>query len=746
MSWSLRFFRPRSRPWRAYERALQEIRRRQSELTSLPDHALQSLAADLRAQARGGVPVVELVVAAFALVSVASGRVLGLEPFDVQILGALALYDGKIVEMQTGEGKTLAAVLPVYLEALAGRGAHVWTANDYLARRDAAWMGPLYRFLGLTVEHVRQGMSLDQRRQAYAADVTYATANEVGFDYLRDHLRRRPDDLVQRPFHFALIDEADSILIDEARIPLVIAGGDSALDALAPRVAGIVATLRPGLDFSTDEYARNVQLTETGAERVEIALRCGNLYELSNLELLAAVNAALHARILLRRDVDYIVKDHGVELVDEFKGRIAENRRWPDGIQAALEARESLPIRRGGRIFGSLTLQNLVSLYPRVCGMTGTAATQAEEFRRVYGLRVIAIPTHRPVIRVDHSERIFRSKAAKEQAVVEEILRVHATGRPILVGTASVEESERLSRLLTGAGIPSQVLNARQDEAEARIIAQAGGLGVVTVSTNMAGRGTDIVLGEGVVALGGLYVLGTNRHEARRIDHQLRGRAGRQGDPGDSCFFLSLEDDLLVRYGLDEPHSLDHAQRVIEGQNLDIRQTLWKYESLLESQRRVVHELRRAVLLGEAESLLAERALDRRQELSDRFGTELIRQVERDITLAKIDEHWSDYLTAVAELRDGIHWQSYAGKDPVHEFRTRVVELFDRMLEQMDDEVVEAFETAEITAAGIDLARAGLLDTSATWTYLTTDQPFGTLAERLGRGLKRKWREGRFWG
>lgn len=459
--------------WKLYQSALQQIRDRQSELTPLPDSALRSLAAGIRTPAHSSLPL----ISAFALVAVASSRVLGLQPFDVQILGALALQDGKIAEMQTGEGKTLAAVFPTLLHALPGHGAHVLTANDYLARRDAAWMGPLYEFLGLTTGYIIQGQDLDTRRRAYAADVTYATANEIGFDYLRDHLRSRPDELVQRPFHFALIDEADSILIDEARIPLVIAGGDSPLDVLAPRVAGVVQALHPGLDYSTDEYARNVQLTETGASRMERTLRAGNLYDLSSLPLLTAVNAALHAHVLLRPDVDYIVKNDGIELVDEFKGRIAENRRWPDGIQAALEAKEGLPIRRAGRVLGSITIQNLVALYPQVCGMTGTALTQAGEFEQVYGLNVVPIPTNRPVIRVDEPDLVFRCKAAKEQTLVEEIIGVHATGRPLLVGTGSVEESERLSAALHAAGVPHNVLNARHDEREAAIIAQAGSLG-----------------------------------------------------------------------------------------------------------------------------------------------------------------------------------------------------------------------------------------------------------------------------
>lgn len=513
---------------REAEDQLRDINRRRDELADLTGDQLKSAAKGLSTDAG--------VVETFALAAVIAERVLGLHLFDVQILGALALKRGEIAEMQTGEGKTVAAVPAVIWYAIKRRGVHVLTANDYLARRDAKWMGGIYDWFGLSVGHISQDMPAERRRAAYLSDVTYATANEVGFDHLRDGLARGADELVQRPFAFAVIDEADSILIDEARIPLVIAGGVPEDSALAYRVDSLVAGLRLHVHFSLDEFARNVQLTDSGIACVERALGCGSLFEAQNLRILTAVQDALHARALLRRNVDYVVKEGSIELVDEFKGRIAQNHRWPAGLQSAIEAKERVRLKTQGRILGSITVQSLAGMYERICGMTGTAATQASEFWKVYKLPVTVIPTNRPVIRKDLADVVYADKEARNRALAEEIRKVHETGRPILVGTASVEESEALSRRLQFLGIPHSVLNARNDEAEAEIVAGAGALGAVTVSTNMAGRGTDILLGgnpptdrDQVVALGGLYVIGTTRHEARRIDNQLRGRAGRQG-------------------------------------------------------------------------------------------------------------------------------------------------------------------------------------------------------------------------
>ncbi len=672
---------------------------------------INGLRADLRASSDAELKAIDWralgLPDVIAITSVVAERVLGLKMFDVQLQGALALTAGKIVEMQTGEGKTLAAVPAVVWFAREGAGVHVMTVNDYLARRDAQWMGDIYNFLGLSVGYLQQGMEIEDRRRAYACDITYATANEIGFDLLRDGLALYPRDQVQRPFGTAVIDEADSILIDEARIPLVIAGGEAGEQPLAYQVDSITRFFHRGRHFTLDEYARNIALTDAGIRAIETSFGCGNLFEEQNLALLTAVQDSIHAHALLRRDVDYLVKDGAIESVDEFKGRIAENRRWPAGLHTAIEAKEGLALKIQGRILGSITLQNLISLYPMVCGMTGTAATQAKELRLVYGLEVEVIPTNRPMIRADLPDRVYARKFDKERAVLQEIRRVHASGQPVLVGTRSVEESERLSARLSD--IPNQVLNARHEEQEAGMIARAGLAGAVTISTNMAGRGTDIQLGPGVAELGGLHVIGTNRHESRRIDNQLRGRAGRQGDPGKSEFFISFDDDLLVKYGA-ESEDIESIQRVAEGQNLEIRRFLQKYESVIEGQRQKIQQRRQAILTGE---------------------TEVSFELERLVALRTIDDLWADYLAAITDLREGVQWLSWGGRDPLHEYLTSVHSLFTQLEEQLDEEIAKRLEEAQ--DSGLDPTQRG-----ATWTYLTTDQPFGTATERITRGLVRK--------
>jgi len=723
---------------RESEDRLRAIGLRRQGLSGLTDHQLRAAAQVMRRNADAAD-----VVETFALTGVIAARVLGLQMFDVQVRGALALQSGHIAEMQTGEGKTLAAVPAVIWFACKGRGAHVLTANDYLARRDAAWMRGIYEWFGLSVAHISQDMSLEGRRAAYLCDVTYATANEVGFDYLRDGLARRSEELVQRPFAFAVIDEADSILIDEARIPLVIAGGVAGDSALAYRADTVVAGLQPHLHYSLDEFARNVQLTDAGIERLEESLGCGSLFDEENLGILTVVQDALHAHALLQRDVDYVVKQGSIELVDEFKGRIAQNRRWPAGLQSAVEAKERLLLKKQGRILGSITVQSLTGMYERICGMTGTAATQAEEFRKVYKLPVTAIQTNRPVIRQDLPDVVFPTKEARSQALVEEIRKVHETGRPILVGTASVEDSEALSRRLQLAGIRHAVLNARNDEAEADIIAQAGALGAVTVSTNMAGRGTDILLGgnppqdrEKVVALGGLYVIGTTRHEARRIDNQLRGRAGRQGDPGTSRFFISLEDDLLVRFGIRENADIDSVQRTAECQNLEIRETLWKYYCTVEHHRSGVYALRHEILLSPEWSLRTLLPEGQYDELAEAIGVEALERAGRQIALGTIDDLWADYLANVTELRDGMLWTSWTGADPLYKFLAGELEIYEDFQACLTEEIAGAFETAEIRDGAIRFPKAERMERGATWTYVGTDQPFGTLAERIKKGIQ----------
>ncbi|UCE47692.1 MAG: accessory Sec system translocase SecA2, partial [Phycisphaerales bacterium] len=661
-----------------YRKVLKRIGELEPKLRDLDERALREMSRDLTSRAAQGVSLDDLLIDAFALAREVARRVLGLRPFDVQIIAAIAMHQGKLAEMQTGEGKTLVAVLPAYLNALTRKGVHVLTFSDYLARRDANWMGPVYEFLGLTVGFVQEGMSTDARRAAYASDVTYATAKEAGFDFLRDRLCFEKDELVQRPFNFAIVDEADANLIDEARVPLVIASSTTTPPTDYSLMTEVVRRLNSNVDFETDEYSRNIILTDSGLDRAESLLGCDNLHAPENLALLTGLNLALHAEVLLTRDVDYIVRDGKVELVDEFTGRVAEKRRWPHGLQAAIEAKEGVQIQPEGIIEGSITLIHLMQLYAKVCAMTATARHAAEEFKEFYGLNIVVIPPNRTCVRIDNPDVVFTHAEAKNKALLAEIARVHATGQPILVGTCSVGESERLAAELQREGIECQVLNAKNDELEAKIIAGAGSLHSVMISTNMAGRGTDIKLGdaegrgrEKVASLGGLYVIGTNRHESRRIDNQLRGRAGRQGDPGSSRFFISLEDDLLIRYGIEElippSHQLPRqeepiddpvigkeiarAQRIIEGQNFEIRRTLWNYSFVVEEQRRIIQQKRQDVLLDNSSlEVLSKKAPKRFRELRGTISDKVLRNVEKQITLFHIDKCWADYLDEIGHM------------------------------------------------------------------------------------------------
>jgi preprotein translocase subunit SecA len=626
---------------------------------------------------------------------------LGFTLFPTQVACAEALLEGRIVEMQTGEGKTLAAMPAAAVLAQDGQGVHVLTANDYLAQRDAEWMAPAYAHLGLRVAWVRQTSTAEERRAAYAADITYIAATEAGFDHLRDCRALTRAERVQRGLHAALIDEADSILIDEARIPLVLAGETEGAVERARAAARAVVRLQPHLHFTLNTVQPDVQLTDAGLQEIERLL--GNVYE--DMPLLTAVYHAIHARYLLSRDTDYLVSDGRVVPIDEYKGRMAQERRWPAGIHAALEEKEGLEIRDPGRVLSSITLQNYVLQYDHLCGMTGTAATQAVEFERMYTLDTVVLPTHRPMIRSDFPDRLYSTRAQKLAAIVEEVRTAHATGRPVLVGTDSVEASEQLSALLPD--VPHQVLNARHEATEAALIAQAGQRGTVTVSTNMAGRGVDILLGPGVAEMGGLHVVGTCRHASRRIDYQLRGRAGRQGDPGSSRFFVSLEDDLVRRFRDDDEQirtvdDISMLQRRAEGQHLDARIFLDKYERVLEGQRHAV--------------------LAAREELLD-----VPEQIGR---LAAIDEAWACFLEEVAELKTGFAWLNLGGRDPLSEYLRTVDKLFTSLWDQ-----VELEADTEVPV------RRG-----ATWTYLTTDQPFGTGLERIMKGLARKAKSRSLWG
>ena len=600
---------------------LDEINALEPAMMAAGDEELKAKTPYFKEKLQKGAELDDILVEAFAVAREAARRTVQMRPFDVQILGGLVLHEGKIAEMKTGEGKTLAATMPLYLNALAGRGVHLVTVNDYLARRDAAWMGPIYHFLGLTVGVIVHGMDDDERRKAYHTDITYGTNNEFGFDYLRDNMKFSLDDYVQRDFFYAIVDEVDSILIDEARTPLIISGAsDESTDKYA-RVNQVIPHLRKEKDYTVDEKSRTSILTEEGVARVEDYLKVQNLYEPRNMDLLHHVNQALRAHTLFRRDVDYLVKEGKVIIVDEFTGRVMPGRRYSDGLHQALEAKERVKIESENQTMASITFQNYFRMYGKLAGMTGTADTEAEEFGKIYKLEVVVVPTNMPMIRTDYSDVIYKTEKEKFAAVIEEIKQLHEAKRPVLVGTISIEKSELLSKYLTRQGIKHHVLNAKNHEREAEIVAQAGQPGQVTISTNMAGRGTDIKLGERVAELGGLHILGTERHESRRIDNQLRGRSGRQGDMGSSRFYLSLDDDLLRifgaeriasvmdRIGMEEGQPIEHrliskaienAQKRVEGQNFDIRKHLLEYDDVMNRQRQVIYEQRKKVLKGEA--------------------------------------------------------------------------------------------------------------------------------------------------
>ena len=736
---------------RAYDSPLAEINALEQRLEKLRDNELTAWGDEIRAAMAAGLPRQSVRPKAYALVREAARRTIGLRPFDVQIVAALAMDEGAIVEMQTGEGKTLAAVMPAALNALTGEGVHVLTFNDYLAARDAAWMGPVYAAIGLRTGYIQQGMTAAARRDAYEADVTYVTAKEAGFDHLRDLLAMDPGDVVHRPRHFAIVDEADSLMIDEARVPLVIAGSVERGDSSAVAMAALVGSLLPGVHFDTDEYERDVELTEEGAAQVERALGCGNLHDEKNYRLLTELNCALHARVLLRRDVDYIVRGGRLELVDEFTGRVVDDRHWPDGLQAALEAKEGIGRSADGRVLNSLTLQHFLRGYPRLSGMTGTARDAAWELQQTYGVEVVVIPTNRPAIRVDHDDVVFTHREAKERAVIAEVSRAAASGRPVLIGTLTVEESERLAGQMRNAGVPCEVLNAKNDAAEARIVARAGVPGAVTIATNMAGRGTDVKLGgetederERVAALGGLYVIGLNRHESHRVDLQLRGRAGRQGDPGESRFFLSLEDDLMVRYGvrslipqrflpprsdaeIDNPvvrREIARTQRIIEGQNIEIRRTLGRYTGIIERQHSMVMERRSGILNGSVALDTWRLDAERRASLAASAGEHAVEQAERLVTLHHLDRAWRDHLAFCADLREGIHLVRLGGNDPLTRFSEEAIRSFARFDEEVEESVLASLENVRITGGAIDLDAIGIKGPSSTWTYLVNDDPF----------------------
>ena len=588
------------------------------EMQALADEELPQRLAVYREQVQNGEKDLDAVLPeVFALVREASTRVLGMRHYDVQLLGAMALHNGKIAEMKTGEGKTLVATLAVILNSLEGKGVHVVTVNDYLAKRDAEWMGRLYNFLGLSVGVIVAGLSDEQRKEAYGADITYGTNNEFGFDYLRDNMKFYAEQLVQRGHHYAIVDEVDSILIDEARTPLIISGASDESTDLYQKVDEVVRTLEKEKHYTVDEKGKTASLTDEGVLYVEEQLGIENLYDTANITAQHHVLQSLKAHTVFRRDVDYIVKDDQVVIVDEFTGRLMAGRRFSDGLHQALEAKEHVTVAAENQTLASITFQNYLRMYDKLSGMTGTADTEAVEFAQIYGLEVSTIPPNRPMVRKDMPDLIYRTRREKMQAIIQAIKELHATGQPVLVGTISIETSELISQLLKREGVPHSVLNAKHHAQEAEIVAQAGQAGKVTIATNMAGRGTDIKLGEGVVELGGLHILGTERHESRRIDNQLRGRSGRQGDPGSSRFYLSLEDDLMRLFGSDrlsglmqklgmqegEPiennmvsRAIENAQKRVEGHHFEIRKTLLDYDNVMNQQRTVIYSLRRDLM------------------------------------------------------------------------------------------------------------------------------------------------------
>ena len=597
-----------------------EINGFEEGLKNLSDSSLARCTDKFRDRLAEGETLDDILPEAFAVVREASRRILGMRHFDVQMMGGICLHEGKIAEMRTGEGKTLVATLPTYLNALTGKGVHIVTVNDYLAKRDSIEMGRLYNFLGLSVGLVRHDMDFPERKYAYSCDVTFGTNNEFGFDYLRDNMVVDIKQMVQRELNYAIVDEVDSILVDEARTPLIISGPGTKPTETYVRMAKAVNVLQEGVDYTVDEKAKTVAPADTAIPKIEKALGIKNMYDPENMEMSHCFMAALRAKALMKRDRDYVVKDGEIIIVDEFTGRLMQGRRYSDGLHQAIEAKEGLEVQRESQTLASITFQNYFRMYNRLSGMTGTAKTEEDEFLKIYKLPVIVIPTNRPIARIDHPDVIYKTKRAKYKAVANDVEAIHQKGQPVLIGTTSITQSEELSRILSQRNIPHNVLNAKFHEQEAEIIADAGQKSAVTIATNMAGRGTDIKLGEGVPELGGLFIVGTERHESRRIDNQLRGRAGRQGDPGESRFYLSLEDDLLRLFGSDNiahimdrlgmgeddpiehkliTRSIENAQKKVEGRNFDMRKHVLEYDDVMNQQREVIYGERRKVLLGD---------------------------------------------------------------------------------------------------------------------------------------------------
>lgn len=694
-----------------------------------------------------------------AILSIAATRTLEMTPFPVQLQAVLRLLEGDVIQMATGEGKTLVGAMANTGFGLMGKRVHSVTVNDYLAARDAEWMGPLVEFFGLTVAAVTESMTTDERRKAYKANIVYAPVNEIGFDVLRDQLITDRADAVQHGADVALIDEADSVLVDEALVPLVLAGNEPGT-APGGRITDLVRRLKKNQHYVVDEDGRNASLTDVGARLLERQLGIASLYDDEHVgSTLVQVNLALHAHALLTRDVHYIVRDGKVALIDASKGRVADLQRWPDGVQAAVEAKEGLAVTEGGRILDTITLQALMHRYPMVCGMTGTAVEATDQLRSFYDLRVSVIDRNEPLQRFDEADRVYATIRDKNRAIIDEIKAIHDTGQPVLVGTQDVAESEALAEALREYDIDVNVLNAKNDAEEARIIAEAGDIGRVTVSTQMAGRGTDIKLGgadendhDAVVKLGGLAVIGTSRHRTARLDNQLRGRAGRQGDPGLALFFVSLEDDVVVVGGAGEEVTarpaadgsieskrirdwIEHCQRVTEGQLLEIHSQTWKYNKLLADQRDIIDK-RRAELLDtdRAWQEIFERSA-RATLLDKELPRDTLVRAAREIMLYHLDLGWSDHLALMDDVRESIHLRAIARETPIDEFHRIAVREFKELAQRAVDNAVDTFNEVPIDADGAHLEEQGLARPSATWTYMVSDNPLAGSGNSLLRGI-----------
>ncbi|QPA30681.1 preprotein translocase subunit SecA [Thermaerobacillus caldiproteolyticus] len=711
-------FDPNKRQISRLEKIADQVDALGPEMEKLSDSELRQKTEEFKARYQKGESLDDLLVEAFAVVREGAKRVLGMYPYKVQIMGGIVLHEGNIAEMKTGEGKTLTATMPVYLNALTGKGVHVVTVNEYLASRDATEMGKLYEFLGLTVGLNLTGMSREEKQAAYNADITYGTNNEFGFDYLRDNMVLYKEHMVQRPLHFAVIDEVDSILIDEARTPLIISGTAQKSTKLYIQANAFVRTLQKDVDYTYDEKTKSVQLTEEGITKAERAFGIDNLFDLKHVTLNHHINQALKAHVTMHRDVDYVVEDGKVVIVDPFTGRLMRGRRYSDGLHQAIEAKEGLEIQNESMTLATITFQNYFRMYEKLAGMTGTAKTEEEEFRNIYNMQVVVIPTNKPVIREDRPDLIFKTMEGKFRAVVEDIAERHAKGQPVLVGTVAIETSELISRMLTKRGIPHNVLNAKNHAKEAEIIAQAGQKGAVTIATNMAGRGTDIKLGEGVRELGGLAVIGTERHESRRIDNQLRGRSGRQGDPGVSQFYLSLEDELMRRFGSENlmammdrlgmddsqpiqskmvTRAVESAQKRVEGNNFDARKQLLQYDDVLREQREIIYRQRFEVL--DTENL--------RDIVEKMIQSVIERVVNAHTPREELPEEWDlkgiiDYANANLLPEGDVTINDLRGKEPeemIELIWEKVKARYDEKEQQIPSEQMREFERVIVLRA-----------------------------------------------